>query len=260
MAIEQDFISYHKSIGDVLKNSEKRIRNLIGRSHWLTDGEHKESILRKVISDFSPEMYRIGSGFVCFPRTADNSGQVDILVTSKMHPTLYKSGELHFVTPDCANAIVEVKTKLANGKGLDSVLEKLCGQIEKIRRSNPECWAGLFIYEAGGLTERDVLDSLQRVTENNSEKAINCIAIGTNKLIRYWSNGHSTNGLTREPVWHGYELHHLSQPYFISNLISHLSPGFSEETAEAWFPIAETKEVNRTYYAMLAGNDVSAFE
>ena len=54
--IQQDFVGYHKSIGDVLKNSEKRVRNLIGSSHWLTDGEHKESILRKVITEFSPEI------------------------------------------------------------------------------------------------------------------------------------------------------------------------------------------------------------
>lgn len=145
MPIEQDFISYHKSIGDSLKSPEKRIRNLIGNSHWLTDGEHKESILRKVISDFSPEIHRVGSGFICYPSVANNSGQIDILITSKMHPTLYKSGELHFVTPDCVSAIIEVKTKLTNGAVLDSVLDKLSTQIEMVRKVNPECWAGLFM-------------------------------------------------------------------------------------------------------------------
>jgi hypothetical protein len=176
-----------------------------------------------------------------------------------MHPTLYKSGELHFVTPDCANAIIEVKTKLTNGAALESVLEKLSVQIEMVRAVNPECWAGLFIYEEDRLSERDVLNSLQRITLNNPKKAINCVAIGANKFIRYWENGHSTSGLERAPVWHGYELIDLSQPYFISNLVSHLSPGFSDSIAEAWFPIAETKEVNRTSYALLSENIVRNF-
>lgn len=259
MTIRQDFISYHKSIGDELKNSENRIRNLIGRSHWLTDGEHKESILRKVISDFAPEIFRIGSGFVCYPATSNNSSQIDILITSKMSPTLYKNGELHFVTPDCANAIVEVKTKLNNGKNLTSVIHNLSQQVRLIRNSNPQCWAGLFIYESGNLTEEVVLSALQEVTSNDPLNAINCIAIGEHKFIRYWVNGHSENNLGQEPVWHAYDLSSLAQPYFISNLISHLSPSFSEDSAEAWFPIAETKEVHKTKYAMLSGYDVVNF-
>ncbi|MBL7017161.1 MAG: hypothetical protein ISR84_06345, partial [Kiritimatiellales bacterium] len=234
--------------------------NLIGRSHWLTDGEHKESILRKVISDFAPEVYRVGSGFVCYPSTGENSGQLDILITSKLHPTLYKSGELHFVTPECANAIVEVKTKLANGDNLDDAISKLAEQIANIRKTNQSCWAGLFIYDSGNLSEENILDSLQRISGNDPLKAINCVALGENKLIRYWHNGHSTSGLPNAPIWHGYELRNLAHPYFISNLIQHISPGFSEETAEAWFPIIETKEVNRTHYALLGETRVQPFD
>jgi len=111
MAIEQNFLTYQKSIGEALKIEQNRIRDLIGSSHWLTDGEHKESILRKVLKNFLPEIYRVGTGFVCYPNIEEggaNSSQIDILITSKDFPTLYKSGELHFVTPECVNAIVEV--------------------------------------------------------------------------------------------------------------------------------------------------------
>lgn len=260
MAIQQDFISYHKSIGEVLKSSENRIRNLIGRSHWLTDGEHKESILRKVISDFAPEIFRIGSGFVCYPSSSANSTQIDILVTSKMNPTLYKSGELHFVTPDCANAIIEVKTKLTNGDSLTSVIRGLSEQIRLIRISNPDCWAGLFIYETGRLTDENVLDTLQTVTASDPLGVINCVAIGEDKFVRYWESGHSQSQLPQESVWHAYVLTGLSQPYFISNLISHLSPNLTGDNAEAWFPIAGSKEVHKTKYAMLAGTGVRDFE
>lgn len=260
MTIQQDFISYHRSIGEVLKNSENRIRNLIGRSHWLTDGEHKESILRKVIADFAPEIFRIGSGFICYPSSSDNSTQIDILVTSKMNPTLYKSGELHFVTPDCANAIIEVKTRLTNGENLTSVILSLSQQVSRIRVSNPDCWAGLFIYEAGRLTDEHVLNTLQTIAANDPLGVINCVAIGKNHFVRYWANGHTQSQLPAEAVWHAYELSGLAQPYFISNLISHLSPNFTESNAEAWFPITESKEVHKTKYAMLAGTEVNNFE
>jgi len=266
MPIAQDFNSYHKSIGQELKLSENRIRSLIGGSHWQTDGEHKESILRKVISDFAPEIYRVGTGFVCYPGAAnvrDNSGQLDILITSKANPTLYKSSDLHFVTPDCANAIIEVKTSVSNGQNLHDVLQKLSDNI-KLISSNSEtplkCWAGLFIYNEGRLTDRSVLEKLQEVTSQDSERAINCISIGEGKFIRYWENGHSESGLNREPTWHSYNINDLSHAYFVSNLVSHLSPNFDEVATEAWFPIEGSKEVYKLLYGKLAERIACEFQ
>ncbi|MEN8258710.1 MAG: DUF6602 domain-containing protein [Thermodesulfobacteriota bacterium] len=267
MPIQQDFLSYHKSIGRELKSSERRIRDLIGSSHWLTDGEHKESILRKVISDFAPEIYRIGTGFVCYPGVANgnqnNSGQLDILITSKMNPTLYKSGELHFVTPDCANAIIEVKTKVSNGEKLREVLSKLSNDIESIRNNSDNstsCWAGLFIYNTGQLTDRNVLEMLQSVTNGDRMRVINCVAIGENKFVRFWEHGHSTSNLGQDPIWHSYDLRDLSHAYFVSNLISHLSPNFDDISSEAWFPVTGSKEIHRSLYAKLADNVAFEFQ
>lgn len=266
MTIRQDFLAYHRSIGRELKSSEERIRNLIGSSHWLTDGEHKESILRKVISDFAPEIYRVGTGFVCSPGEANgiqnNSGQLDILITSKENPTLYKSGELHFVTPDCANAIIEVKTKIANGQKLREVLTTLSNDIKLIRSNAGNastCWAGLFIYSVGQLTDRNILEELQRVTNVDPLGVINCVAIGENKFVRYWERGHSSSNLGQDPIWHSYELHGLSHAYFVSNLISHLSPNLNDSSSEAWFPVSGSKEVHRSLYAKLAENEVRTF-
>jgi hypothetical protein len=266
MPIQQDFLSYHQSIGQELKSSESRIRNLIGSSHWLTDGEHKESILRKVISDFAPEIYRVGTGFVCYPGIINgdetNSGQLDILITSKVNPTLYKSGELHFVTPDCANAIIEVKSRMTNGQQLDGVITKLSNDIKAIRSNSangPSCWAGLFIYNEVGLTDTNVLQALQRTASKDPLRAINCVAIGVNKFVRFWENGNSTSQLGNDPIWHSYGLDGLSHAYFVSNLVSHLSPTFDDTSSEAWFPISGSKEVHRLRYAKLASEEVNEF-
>lgn len=266
MPIQQNFLAYHKSIGQELKTSESRIRNLIGNAHWLTDGEHKESILRKVITDFSPEIYRIGTGFVCYPNTDENeknnSGQIDILITSKANPTLYKSGELHFVTPECTNAIIEVKSKLQNGQNLRDVLGKLSREVKVIReKSNgvSKCWAGLFVYNEGNVRPQATLEILQEITANDKNAVINCVSIGEHMFIRFWESGHAESRIGDDPVWHSYRLNNLSNAYFISNLVAHLSTIFNAETAEAWFPIDGGKEIHKEQYAKLGEEQVHSF-
>jgi len=266
MSIQQDFIAYHKSIGSELKNAQDRIRNLIGSSHWLTDGEHKENILRGIISDFSPEKYRIGTGFICYPgseKEADkSSGQLDILITSKNQPTLYKSGDLHCITPKHASAIIEVKTKVKRGKKLTKIIKKLSSQIKRIRESSGNsglCWAGLFIYDSGNLTDQDILKSLQEATSKDSNAVINCVSVGRSLFIRFWEHGHSSSSPEKEAMWHAYHLRNLSQAYFISNLIYHLSDEFDDVFSEAWFP-EKSKEPFKTSYAKLSGDGVKEFK
>lgn len=275
MAIEQNFLTYQKSIGEALKIEQNRIRNLIGSSHWLTDGEYKESILRKVLKDFLPEIYRVGTGFVCYPNIEEagdnssqeeeprnNSNQIDILITSKKFPTLYKSGELHFVTPECVNAIVEVKTKLTNGEQIKEVLQKLSNDVKKIRKNlleGQECWAGLFVYEKGTLSEKTVLEVLQSVASEDINGVINCISIGENMFIRFWEKGHPASGLDSEPIWHSYNMKeengtpiNLAQPYFINNIVAFFSPVFTQIASDALFPIKDGgKEKYKNLYIKL---------
>jgi hypothetical protein len=103
MPINRDFVAYQKSIAEELRSTKDRIRQLIDQEHWLSDGEHKESILRNILRSRLPESVRIGRGFVCFPRSANgskkSSGQIDILITSQNKPTLYS---VRSQTVDCA--------------------------------------------------------------------------------------------------------------------------------------------------------------
>jgi len=266
VAIQQDFLEYHKSIGRELKIAENRIRNLIGSSHWLTDGEHKESILRKVLSNFLPEIYKIGTGFVCYPNLeggGDNSSQIDILITSKVYPTLYKSDELYFVTPECVSAIIEVKTTLTNGENIQGVLQKLSNDVKKIREnkdeSDKECWAGLFIYNEKKLGEEEVLKALQEVSNNDINGVINCVSVGEHMFFRFWEEGHPESGLEPCPIWHSYKLRNLSQAYFISNVVAFFSPIFTKMTSDAFFPIRNTKEVSKQFYIRLNEVDIHRF-
>ncbi|UPW20121.1 hypothetical protein M0C34_07625 [Agarivorans sp. TSD2052] len=262
MSIEQNFESYQLAISNALKLEQDRIRHLIGSDHWLTDGEHKEYILRDVISGFIPESYRVGSGFVCYPSQKKSSGQIDVLITSRNFPTLYKQGDLQFVTADATRAIIEVKTTISRGKQLHKVIGKLCDQIEALRELNSDCWCGLFIYDAGTLSEEVVLKTLQANVANCSKRVINCVSVGDKKFIRYWANGHPQSRLPRQPIWHAYNLKKLSAPYFISNLIAECSPDYEGDQATAMFPLRGEygKERLKSYYAFLGSDSVSRFD
>ncbi len=262
MPLQQDFTAYHKSIADELGAMQNRVRNLIGNAHWLTDGEHKEAVLRNVLRSRLPESVRIGKGFVCFPSEARDSekysGQLDILITSKDKPTLYKDGELVFVTADAVEAVIEVKTTWRPAD-----LTSFADEVEFIRRNalHKRCWAGLFVYDRGNIEQRNVLRTLQRATQHAQERAIDCVAIGQDTFVHFWSKGrHEVGSPVSGPVWHSYRIVGLAPAYFVSNVALYLCPQTPEDAQRAWFPIEGGKESKRCFYAAMDGDTVEEFE
>ena len=263
MAITQNLLEYAKSISSELEIEKDRVRRLIGSNHWQTDGEHKEAVLRRVIRSMAPEIFRIGCGFVCYPKSRQSSSQLDILVASKLRPKLYQDDNLMFVTANTAEAVAEVKTKIGKGRKFLEVLRKLADNLEQIRARSEQdkpCWGGLFIYEDdGSLTHKYVLESLQKVTNGNVIRSINCISIAKDLFIRFWPNGHPDTSPERQAMWHSYQLKMLAQAYFIGNLIFHITPNTSMDDAVAWFPIPGTKERERCYYAEVSESKAKPF-
>ena len=263
MPIEQDFLAFRGSISDTLTSEKDIIRNLIGSKHWLTDGEHKETILRKIIRSFAPEIFHIGHGFVCYPPAGNSSTQLDILISSKNRLTLYQEGELKFITSSAAEAVVEVKTRMVNGPKFIKALKKLADALETIRNRSEQikpCWGGLFVYDySKSMTHKYVLECLQKVAKKKESRVINCVSIGTDLFTRFWPTGHPDSSPERVPMWHSYELIKLAQSYFIGNIIFHITPDLSIDDANAWFPILGTKESNCRYYAKLSEKKAEEF-
>lgn len=275
MPIHTDFFAYHKSIGDEFRSLKDRIRNLIGSSHWLSDGEHKEAVLRNAIRSRLPEIYRVGKGFVCYQN--GNSKQLDILITSKQKPTLFKEGDLVIVTADCVEAIIEVKTSQPDRGTLAETLTKLADNVAEIRhqRRDHKCWAGLFVFEGQSARENrlasgrssDLVRANFDAANRDVARAINCVAYGPDIFSRFWNNAQEqADGEIGGPAWHSYVFYRpshkgLAPAYFISNLIWQISQDLQPEMRWAFFPDPDRggKEAFRMHYCGLNAGQLTMF-
>lgn len=258
MPIQRNFKEYHKSIAKELLATKDRVRNLIGDTHWLTDGEHKEVVLRKILRQHLPEELHVGRGFICSKNSF--SSQIDILITSKKKPTLFKDGELVIVTPDTVECVIEVKTSLDSAR-LSECFNKLSDNVEMVRSEGSiNCKAGLFVYEEG-LKHKKVLSQLNSSANGRMEKAINCVSIGPKDFFRYWEKGSDILSPVNDSVWHSYKFdEELSHAYFISNVVWDVSRGNSLRMQFAWFPIEGGKERYRKWYIPLSDGEPREFE
>ena len=104
-----------------------RVRQLIGDAHWLSDGQHKETLVREFLRRYLPPELIVARGFVRSPALQNNcSPEVDILVIdSSAHPPLFAEGDLYIVAPVSVVAHVQVKTNFRKPE-LVSALLSIC--------------------------------------------------------------------------------------------------------------------------------------
>lgn len=253
--VDRDFVKYWQSLGKDLKATKDRVRNLIGHSHWLTDGTYKEIILRNTIERHLPENLKICTGFVCSEECI--STQIDLLIIDKSAFTLFKEGDLAIVTQSAVRAIIEVKTTLDRPSDIEESLTKLAknGNLSEQRSAPGPFWTGLFVFESTeDRTEDKQKQLLQALRKANlvAHHPINCVAYGPNTFIRFWQNHRKVKG----QCWVSYEFSNLAAGYFIGNIIAELTPGLGHEDGSALFPIEGTKETKRKFYIKAGGKEI----
>jgi hypothetical protein len=233
MDVRQNF----QSISNELNALKNTIRILMGgETHWLTDGEHKEAILRKILRRFLPESIGISRGFIQSEKGLSN--QMDIILYDNRFPTLFKDGELVFITSDAVKAIIEVKTKIRDLAHFKTTIKKLSENAEIVNNKGQKKFVGLFSFEYDGGT-RNWYDCLKEVTEGNRDKVITHLCLGSSEFIRYWPNDPISHETLKK--WRHYELNDITFGYFINNIISHVSYKSVKNNYLSWFP-EESKE------------------
>lgn len=246
-----NYLEYHKSLTDELHALKDRVRHLV--QHWGTDGEYKEAALRTVLRRHLPESLVVGRGFVV---TADSSStQIDLLIVDGNKPTLFRDGDLLFVTPDCVRAVIEVKTSLRSSGAVNDCAVKLAQTgtlFHGVKEVKP--WLGVFSYEAHLQDSTFLLDALQ-LAHRETGVAIDCMAYGKNDFVRFWPNGEIEQGdelfASSHAKWRAYRLDHLASAYFVGNVVDALSGLNRENNAFAWYPLTDGKRVHMRGERML---------
>lgn len=179
------------SWGLELSARQNRVRHLIGDAHWLTDGHHKESILRDFLSRYLPQEVKCSTGFI---RTAVGqrrcSPEVDILLYSmRLHPPYFAECDVSIIDPASFIANIEVKSSF-NVENLKDALSKI-KEIRRLvapERTTPsDIWSGVFFFD---LPESRTLESalntlgdcLKNTFSPNDDGAYypTCIVLGQN--------------------------------------------------------------------------------
>jgi hypothetical protein len=126
-----DLTSFASMLGNGFASKIGLLTQIIQGSHYPSIGRYKERLLSKIISEYIPRTYEVGTGFVLFAhepteKRAQTPGfdkfnmashsisrQCDIIVfDSSAIPVIFRDDDFVIVRPDGVRAIIEVKGSL----------------------------------------------------------------------------------------------------------------------------------------------------
>jgi len=188
-------------------------------------------VLRSFLARRLPETVGVGRGFVL---TANGpTTQCDIILYNKSAPTLFKEGELVFLTPDAVLGIIEVKSRV-DRTVLRQVLEKFADIGAKLGSEREHCFFGAFSYESTFRQETVILEELRDICDHET-KIMNLLSLGCSTFVRWWK--HSPEGGPQHyERWHAYHLERMSAGYFIANVVDFVCPESVGSNSWLWFP------------------------
>ncbi len=117
---KQKVSEFFASYSHELKSKMNRLDLLIGRDHWLSVGNYKESLLRDLLSNLLPKKYELSTGFILSTDDEGNeikSKQQDIIIwDSSEYAAIFRDNDFVIVPPEACKAVIEVKSTLTTEK------------------------------------------------------------------------------------------------------------------------------------------------
>lgn len=182
MSVTRNTLACLESWSEELLSRADRVRKLIGDAHWLSDGHHKEELIRQFLLRHLPPTLRVSRGFICPPEDERRvSSEIDVLITDALSEMpWFTEGNLIVAPPSCVRGQLHVKTKF----GVNELSEVMSSGTTNIRlvcdyNSTVKPWFGavFFVSEASLDGKR-----LSKLLENAIAKVTK--TQGTNHLDR----------------------------------------------------------------------------
>lgn len=149
-----------------LQSRSNRVRQLIGDAHWLSDGTHKEFLLREFLSRYVPGVTQVSHGFI---RSIDGicSNEIDILISrDDIASPYFNEGGLSILSPESVIATIEVKSKF----GTQELRQSISRQMKTLsicRKAGitQDPWQATFFYAFSNTRDAgSISDSIRNVT------------------------------------------------------------------------------------------------
>jgi hypothetical protein len=108
-----------------LKAQRARLDELIGEAHWLSVGSYKEALVRRILREWMPRQFDVGTGFVLAQHEGKRliSNQVDVLIwDATAHAPIFRDGEFVIVPPEACRAAIEIKGNLDHASLCDAIV------------------------------------------------------------------------------------------------------------------------------------------
>ena len=215
-----DLNRYYASLSAEMMAVKDRVRQLIGPAHWPSDGEHKETILRQAIRRIAPRNMVVGKGFIVSPEYT--STQIDVLVYDDRYPVHYQDGDLFMIPPAACRAVIEVKSSLQSIGQFEATAAKQIAIQRGLQRAGVtrEVFSGLLYYE------NNIQNPGERIGQCLAELAagdplltINHVALGTDRLFKFWDVHPERREGGQYNHWHEYNMPEKAFGYFLYNLV-----------------------------------------
>jgi len=164
-----------------LKSRSDRVRNLIGNAHWLSDGHHKEDILRQFLMRHLPARIRVTRGFMRSSEPSEGvSREIDAMVSdSEGELPWFVEGNLTIAPPSSVLAQIHVKTEFAVEELTDVLLSGAHNQrVFEACASNRSLWFGAVFFSATKAKSSDQQKQIWRNAVGKAKKR----GIGRNQL------------------------------------------------------------------------------
>lgn len=135
------------SLNQELTSQADRVRNLIGDAHWLSDGEHKESIVSSMLKKVVPSGFTVGNGFAICPVDSHRvSRQLDVIAfDSTRENALFRQSEFSICFIDTLAAAISVKSSFDKDSFLETLenLKSVANLLDSEAKHRPTL-AGIF--------------------------------------------------------------------------------------------------------------------